>query len=402
MALSTPPLALYLHFPWCVRKCPYCDFNSHALKGELDEARYVDVLLADLAIQAELAAARPIVSVFMGGGTPSLFSPAAIGRVLEGARALFAFAPDAEITMEANPGTIERHRFADYRAAGVNRVSLGAQSFASEQLMRLGRIHEADDTCRGAEELHAAGLANFNLDLMYALPAQTVAGALADLEAALALAPAHISHYQLTLEPGTVFGGLPPPDLPDDDNAERMMQLCQQRLAAAGYQHYEVSAHARAGARSRHNVNYWQFGDYLGVGAGAHGKASHAATGAIVRTTREREPRRYLAEGGQVVPLTQPVPASQLPFEFMLNALRLVEGFPLADFTERTGLPVAVILPQLARAEDAGLIERDHVHVRPTPRGRRFLNDLLEAFLPTGPSRPRKVIGICSPGTGRP
>jgi oxygen-independent coproporphyrinogen-3 oxidase len=382
MALNTPPLALYLHFPWCVRKCPYCDFNSHALKGELDEARYVDVLLADLASQRERAAARPIVSVFMGGGTPSLFSPAAIGRVLEGARALFAFAPDAEITMEANPGTIERHRFADYRAAGVNRVSLGAQSFAPEQLARLGRIHEADDTCRGAEELHAAGLANFNLDLMYALPAQTLASALADLEAALALAPAHISHYQLTLEPGTVFGGLPPPDLPDDDRAEQMMQLCQQRLAAAGYQHYEVSAYARAGARSVHNLNYWQFGDYLGAGAGAHGKSSDAATGTVVRTTREREPRRYLAESGQAAPLAQPVPASQLPFEFMLNALRLVEGFEPALYEVRTGLAWAELAATLADLQSRGLLDVAPTLCRPTGLGRRFLNDVMAAFLP--------------------
>jgi oxygen-independent coproporphyrinogen-3 oxidase len=382
MALTPPPLALYLHFPWCVRKCPYCDFNSHALKGELDEARYVDVLLADLASQRELAAARPIVSVFMGGGTPSLFSPTAIGRVLEGARALFAFAPDAEITMEANPGTIERHRFADYRAAGVNRVSLGAQSFAPEQLVRLGRIHEADDTRRGAEELHAAGLANFNLDLMYALPAQALAGALSDLEAALALAPAHISHYQLTLEPGTVFGGLPPPDLPDDDGAEQMMQQCQQRLDGAGYAHYEVSAYARTGARSVHNLNYWQFGDYLGAGAGAHGKSSDAATGTIVRTTREREPRRYLAEGGQAAPATQPVPANQVPFEFMLNALRLVQGFEPALYEARTGLAWADLAAPLADLQSRGLLEVSPTLCRPTELGRRFLNDVMTAFLP--------------------
>jgi oxygen-independent coproporphyrinogen-3 oxidase len=382
MALTeAPPLALYLHFPWCVSKCPYCDFNSHALKGELDETRYVDTLLADLASQQSLAAGRPIVSVFMGGGTPSLFRPAAIGRLLEGARSLYTFAPATEVTLEANPGTIERHRFADYRAAGVNRVSLGAQSFQGTQLARLGRIHAADDTRRAADELHAAGLANFNLDLMYALPAQTLADALADLEAALALQPAHVSHYQLTLEPGTVFGGRPPPDLPDEDTAERMMQLCQERLGAAGYQHYEVSAYARAGVRSVHNLNYWQFGDYLGAGAGAHGKLSVAANGAIDRSTREREPRRYLADGAGVAPLWAPVMPAQRPFEFMLNALRLVEGFAPALYEARTGLAWAGLESALARLRVRGLIEESAGLCRPTPLGRRFLNDVMAAFL---------------------
>jgi oxygen-independent coproporphyrinogen-3 oxidase len=383
VALSEPPpLALYLHFPWCVRKCPYCDFNSHALKGELEETRYVDTLLADLASQKPLAGGRPFVSVFMGGGTPSLFQPSAIARVLDGARSLYGFAPGAEVTLEANPGTIERHRFADYRAAGVNRVSLGAQSFAPAQLARLGRIHEADDTRRAAEELHAAGLTNFNLDLMYALPAQSLDGALADLEAALALAPAHLSHYQLTLEPGTVFGGLPPPDLPDEDTAEQMMQRCQERLAAAGYQHYEVSAYARAGARSVHNLNYWRFGDYLGAGAGAHGKSSDAATGDIGRTTREREPRRYLADGAHALPTVIEVVAAQRPFEFMLNALRLVEGFAPTLYEARTGLAWAGLTEPLARLRKQGLLEESAGLVRPTALGRRFLNDLMAAFLP--------------------
>jgi oxygen-independent coproporphyrinogen-3 oxidase len=383
MALSEPPpLALYLHFPWCVSKCPYCDFNSHALKGELEATRYVDTLLADLASQQTLAAGRPIISVFMGGGTPSLFPPDAIGRLLAGARALYRFAPEVEVTLEANPGTIERHRFADYRAAGVNRVSLGAQSFNATQLARLGRIHAADDTRRAAAELHAAGLANFNLDLMYGLPAQDLAGALADLEAALALQPAHLSHYQLTLEPGTVFGGLPPPDLPDEDTTEQMMQLCQQRLAAAGYAHYEVSAYARAGARSAHNLNYWRFGDYLGAGAGAHGKASDAATGAILRTTREREPRRYLADGARELPQALPVTAAQRPFEFMLNALRLVEGFEPALYEGRTGMAWPALGAPVARLRERGLLEPDTRRVRPTALGQRFLNDLVAAFLP--------------------
>ncbi|RYG69637.1 radical SAM family heme chaperone HemW, partial [bacterium] len=263
-----PPLALYLHFPWCVRKCPYCDFNSFALNGALAEAEYLAALEHDVLLQAEPLRGREIVSIFMGGGTPSLFSPQGIATLLGNLRSQLRFADDLETTLEANPGTIERGRFADYRGAGINRVSLGAQSFDAVQLERLGRIHGPDEIRRSAEELHAAGLDNFNLDLMFALPQQTLEGAAADLESALALAPAHVSHYQLTLEPGTVFAGRPPP-LPDEDLAWSMQQHCVERLAAAGYEAYEVSAYARAGRRCRHNLNYWRFGDYLGAGAGA-------------------------------------------------------------------------------------------------------------------------------------
>src|SRR5580658_2714415 len=334
--LDTPPLALYLHFPWCVRKCPYCDFNSYSLSGELPEAPYLAALSRDLREQAAWpqVSGRPLTSVFMGGGTPSLFSPAAIGRVLDEAQALFGFAPDIEITLEANPGTIERGRFAEYAAVGVNRVSLGAQSFGAQQLQVLGRIHSAAETVRGAEELHAAGLGNFNLDLMYGLPEQDVAGARSDLRQALALAPAHISHYHLTMEPGTVFGAQPPP-LPGEDSVESMLEQCAEELAGAHFGHYEVSAYAHAGRQCRHNLNYWTFGDYLGVGAGAHGKLTDVGAATIVRTTHTREPRRYQAG----VPMAaRTVTPGELPFEFMMNALRLTGGFDARQFEGVTGL----------------------------------------------------------------
>ncbi|MGB8326062.1 MAG: radical SAM family heme chaperone HemW [Steroidobacteraceae bacterium] len=392
-AAELPPLALYLHFPWCVSKCPYCDFNSHALRESLPQDLYLAALARDLESQATGVAGRRIESVFMGGGTPSLFSPAAISRVLEHARRHLALAPGAEVTLEANPGTIERGRFTEYRAAGVNRVSLGAQSFAPMQLAALGRIHTPDDTRRAAEELHGAGLGNFNLDLMYGLPGQTLAQAESDIEAALALSPAHLSHYHLTLEPGTPFAARPPDDLPAEDAVDVMLERCQARLAAAGFTRYEVSAYARSGAESRHNLNYWHFGDYLGVGAGAHGKISaHCAAGAgategasleIRRTTQLRDPRRYL--GGTPAAITsRSVPDGDRPFEFMLNALRLVEGFQCSEFENRTGLPwsgVAQIIDSLA-AE--GLAVREGARAAPSARGLRFLNDVLLRFLPPG------------------
>ncbi len=284
MSLATPPLALYVHLPWCVRKCPYCDFNSHAVPSQgFPEQAYLSALLEDLRFEAERHGGRPLRSIFFGGGTPSLFSADSIGRVVAAARQGFGAVADLEVTLEANPGTIERGRFADYRAAGVNRVSLGAQSFDDRHLQALGRIHAADDTVRAVEELHAAGLADFNLDLMYALPLQTPAESLADLERAIALGPTHLSHYQLTLEPGTGFARNPPP-LPDEDAAWHMQLEGQERLAAAGYVQYEVSAYARAGRQCRHNLNYWRYGDYVGIGAGAHGKRSDAVTGEIWRS----------------------------------------------------------------------------------------------------------------------
>lgn len=370
-------LALYLHFPWCVSKCPYCDFNSHALKEALPEQRYIEALLADAAVQAPLVAGRSVSTLFLGGGTPSLFPPDALGRLFEGLRAHLSIEPDAEITLEANPATVERGRFAEYRAAGINRVSLGAQSFNAGTLKVLGRIHQPADVLRAAEELHACGLANFNLDLMYALPEQSPREAIADVRAALALAPAHLSHYQLTLEPGTLFAARPPP-LPDDDTAWQMQQDCQALLAAEGFEQYEVSAYARPGRRCRHNLNYWRFGDYLGVGAGAHGKLTQ---GVVRRSVHLREPRRYLASAA-AGPEWRVVPAEDLPFEFMMNALRLNEGFTAAAYEAGTGQPLASIRTVLDRLTDQGLLaSRDGAQWQTTPRGMQFLNELLQDFL---------------------
>jgi putative oxygen-independent coproporphyrinogen III oxidase len=375
---ALPPLALYLHFPWCVRKCPYCDFNSHELKEQLPEERYIDALLADVAVQAPRAAGREVVSLFLGGGTPSLFPPAALSRLFAGLRQHLAIAPDAEVTLEANPATVERGRFAEYAAAGINRVSLGAQSFNDETLKVLGRIHQRSDVLRAAEELHGSGLSNFNLDLMYALPHQDLRGALDDVEAALALEPAHISHYQLTLEPGTLFAAQPPP-LPDDDLAWQMQLECQALLGARGYTQYEVSGYARPGRQCRHNLNYWRFGDYLGVGAGAHGKLS--AAGTIARSTHLREPRRYFA-AATAGPEWRDVPRADLPFEYMLNALRLNEGFAPAEFTAATTIPAARLTPTLQALATEGLLELHQDRWRTTPRGLQFLNEVLQRFLP--------------------
>ena len=385
--LIAPPLSLYVHFPWCVRKCPYCDFNSHTLHGELPQDRYVEALERDLEAQAAHVRGRHLSSVFLGGGTPSLFAPSAIERVLAAARREFATAEPFEVTLEANPGTIERGRFAEYAAAGINRVSIGAQSFDPQALKALGRIHSPGDTIRAAAELHAAGLTNFNLDLMYALPGQTPAGAVSDIEQALALAPAHLSHYQLTIEPGTVFAAAPP-TLPVDDLAAAMLTECRDRLQAAGFEHYEVSAYARAGARCRHNLNYWTFGDYLGIGAGAHGKITHASSQAITRTVQLREPRRYLAADPRALERKQ-VAAADLPFEFMLNALRLHDGFDMQVFEERTGLDRESIRAAMQQLEARGLLESQGTRHRPTPRGMQFLNDVLLDFLPEKPLPPQ-------------
>jgi putative oxygen-independent coproporphyrinogen III oxidase len=381
--LAHPPLSLYMHFPWCVRKCPYCDFNSYTLQGDLAEDRYIDALERDIQSQSADVGAREIISIFLGGGTPSLFSPNAIARVLDATRKHLTVAADAEVTMEANPGTIERGRFAEYRAAGVNRVSLGAQSFNAQRLETLGRIHSPQETRRAAEELHTAGIENFNLDLMYALPGQDVNEALRDVEAAIALAPTHLSHYQLTLEAGTVFAAQPPPDLPDDDIAAEMLAACGERLAAAGFAQYEVSGYAQPGRQCRHNLNYWTFGDYLGVGAGAHGKLTLAPE-TIVRTVQAREPRRYLA----AVPaaLTRKnVPAAELPFEFMLNALRLVDGFEIGTFVERTGLEWAQIAPDVEALVNRKLLIVQETRLLPTVTGLRFLNEMLLSFLSETP-----------------
>jgi putative oxygen-independent coproporphyrinogen III oxidase len=375
-----PPLALYAHFPWCVQKCPYCDFNSYTLKETLPEQRYVDALLADLDAQAPAVAGRPLVSIFLGGGTPSLFSPAAIARVIDGARGALGFEPGIEITLEANPGTIERGRFVDYRAAGVTRVSLGAQSFDAAQLRKLGRIHSADETRRAAEELHAAGLENFNLDLMYALPGQTAEDALNDVHAALTLGPAHLSQYHLTIEPGTLFAAAPPVQ-PGDEIVEDMLDSSLRALAAADFEQYEVSGYARADRRCVHNLNYWTFGDYLGIGAGAHGKLT--IDDEIVRTQHVREPRRYLAADPQAL-VRRSVPRRDLPFEFAMNAFRLVGGFADELFTGRTGLPIEVLDDALRPSIARGLVERTPETWRTTPRGLRFLNEILVELLPKG------------------
>ncbi len=377
--LVTPPLSLYVHFPWCVRKCPYCDFNSYTLSGELGEAGYVQRLIQDLRAQAPGVAGRTVHTVFFGGGTPSLFPPRAIAAVLEAAERELTLAPAAEVTLEANPGTIERGAFREYRAAGVTRVSLGAQSFDAAILKALGRIHSPQETQRAAEELHAAGLSNFNLDLMYALPGQDLGGALADVAQALALAPAHVSHYQLTLEPGTVFAAQPPP-LPDEDVAAQMLAECGERLAAAGYQQYEVSAYARAGRECRHNRNYWEFGDYLGVGAGAHGKLTLTPHGTVTRTAQPREPRRYLAAADAALE-RRVIAQTELPFEFMLNALRLCAGFPTALFSERTGLGLERIAAALTQGMRRGLLLSTGSGYRPTALGLRFLNETLLLFM---------------------
>lgn len=384
MSLVLPPLSLYVHIPWCVRKCPYCDFNSHAAPEVVPQARYIDALLEDLQNDVAAAQGRTLTSIFFGGGTPSLFAPDQIGRLLEGVRQQIPFDPDIEITLEANPGTIEHGRFSGYREAGVNRVSLGAQTFNEEQLKLLGRIHGAGDIARAVDELRQAGLDNFNLDLMYGLPAQNVSQALQDLETALALEPAHLSQYQLTLEPGTVFYHRPPP-LPDPDDCWQMQIDSQELLATRGYEQYEVSAYARSGRRSRHNLNYWEFGDYLGIGAGAHGKLTRLDQGGIVvRTTRVKQPREYLSRVADArVSEHRVVPSGDLPFEFMLNGLRLVAGFSENVYESRTGLSFSQLAANVTEAERKGLLERDgERHWRATPDGQRLLNDLQELFLP--------------------
>lgn len=377
---ALPPLALYIHFPWCVQKCPYCDFNSHAVKSGLPEDAYIDALIADLESCLPLVWGRPIVSIFMGGGTPSLFSAAAIDRLLAAIRARVPLLPDAEITLEANPGTFEAEKFAAYRAAGVNRLSIGIQSFDDAKLKALGRIHDRDQA-HAAITIAKAHFDNFNLDLMYGLPQQTLDEALSDLDLAIAAGSTHLSAYHLTLEPNTLFHRYPPA-LPDDEIVADMQEAIEVRLAAAGFAHYETSAFARPGRQTRHNLNYWHFGDYLGIGAGAHAKISFPDR--IVRQSRFRQPGEYLSElkKGSAVQSEDVVAEEQLPFEFMLNALRLTGGFAQSMFTERTGLPLSIILAELDRAEADGLITRKQGHIAPTARGQRFLNVLLERFLP--------------------
>lgn len=385
---ALPPLSLYVHLPWCLKKCPYCDFNSHESRGELPQREYVDALVADLEASLPLAWGRRVVSVFVGGGTPSLFSPAAIERLLDAVRARLPLEPGGEITLEANPGTFERERFRAYRAAGVTRLSIGVQSFDDASLRALGRVHDARQALAAVDEA-AHTFDTFNLDLIYALPGQTLEGLERDLARALAFAPPHLSVYHLTLEPNTVFATRPPAGLPDDDTASAMLDAIVERTAAAGLARYEVSAFARAGHRCVHNLNYWRFGDYLGLGAGAHGKLSFPDR--IVRQVRWRDPATYLQRvaEGRAVSNEHVVGAADLPFEFVLNALRLREGFALALFAERTGLSPSVLDDALQVAAARGLVERDGTHVRPTARGFDFLSDLQALFLPdaTRPTR---------------
>jgi oxygen-independent coproporphyrinogen-3 oxidase len=379
---AQPPLGLYVHLPWCLRKCPYCDFNSHEARGgegpPID--RYLDALIADLEASLPLVWGRRIASVFIGGGTPSLASPAQVDRLLAALRARLVLEPGCEITLEANPGTFERDRFRGYRDAGITRLSIGVQSFDDTLLGRIGRVHDAAQARAACEEA-ARVFERFNLDLMYALPGQTLAALDADLRSALAFAPPHLSVYHLTLEPNTLFARRPPENLPDDDSAAAMLDLVAERTAQAGLERYEVSAFARPEARCLHNLNYWRFGDYLGIGAGAHGKLTFPHR--VVRQVRFRDPATYMERALAGTPIAQDeeVPREQLPFEFMLNALRLRGGFALADFSERTALPLTAIQAPLGEAERRGLIVRDLQTVRPTARGFDFLNDLLELFL---------------------
>ena len=384
------PLSLYIHIPWCVRKCPYCDFNSHALRqsDELPERLYVDALLADLEADLPRVWGRRVDTVFIGGGTPSLFSPAAINRLLSGVRARLPLRPDAEITLEANPGTVEQGHFAEFRAAGISRLSIGIQSFNEQHLQALGRIHGRPEAIRAAQSASQAGFDNFNLDLMYGLPEQTQAQALDDLRTAIELAPSHISYYQLTLEPNTLFHRYPPP-LPDDDVLWDMQERAQALLAEHGYRQYEISAYARTDQpavdrRCAHNLNYWRFGDYLGIGAGAHGKLSDMAEGAIYRLWKRKNPRDFLNYAGQDTNLggLNRLSEAELPLEFMLNALRLSDGWPLQLFQQRTGLGLDAIQAALHEAETRGLLRLTADRAGVTELGQRFLNDALQLFMP--------------------
>ena len=382
--LRPPPLSLYIHIPWCVRKCPYCDFNSHEQAQSLPVAEYVAALIADLEQDLPLVWGRPVHSVFFGGGTPSLFPADAIAQILDAASARLRFTPGAEITMECNPGTAEHGRFEGYLAAGVNRLSFGVQSFDDGCLARLGRIHDSAEAERAVKLAQDAGYENINLDLMYALPEQTLAMALHDVERAIALSPTHLSHYQLTLEPNTVFAARPPKGMPLEDDAWDMQEQCIEAMAAAGFGQYEVSAYAQAGRQCAHNLNYWRFGDYLGIGAGAHGKISSGASGEILRRWKLKNPRDYLANAAtaQRIGGDDPIETAQRPFDYMLNALRLVEGLSLADFEARTGLHRQVIDKRLEHARLMGWLEAQGDRRVPTELGRRFTNDVISVFLP--------------------
>ena len=374
-----PPLALYIHIPWCVRKCPYCDFNSHAAGPTLPEEEYVDALLADLDADLQHVHGRPLTSIVFGGGTPSLFSDRALGRLLEGVERRIAFAPDIEITLEANPGTFEQAKFKGYRSLGINRLSIGVQSFQEAKLKALGRIHNGDEAIRAADMARAAGFDNFNLDLMHGLPEQSIEDALFDLRTAISQGPTHLSWYQLTMEPNTVFWSQPP-ELPEDDLLWDIQEAGQALLAAEGYAQYEVSAYAQPGKQARHNLNYWTFGDFLGIGAGAHAKLSTPA-GRIQRTWKTRLPKDYLDPAKAFQAGERLLAADELPFEFLMNVLRLSEGAPAELFSQRTGLPLQQLEQAHREAERQGLLQADETRLVATAKGQLFLNDLLQQFL---------------------
>lgn len=377
---ALPPLSLYVHVPWCVRKCPYCDFNSHAQNGELPEAAYIDALLADLRDDLHYVQGRSLHTIFIGGGTPSLFGAASYQRLLAGIAALVPFADGIEIALEANPGTFEQHKFAGYREAGINRLSIGVQSFDTAQLQTLGRIHGRDEALRAAAIAVDAGFTNFNLDLMFGLPGQDAAQACADLELAISCAPTHLSWYQLTIEPNTEYFRRPPV-LPHDDQLADIQDAGLALLQAHGYQRYEISAYSQPGKRARHNLNYWEFGDYLGIGAGAHAKLTQPGTGSIIRTRKTRMPAHYLDPARSFTTEAREIPAAELPLEFMMNALRLSRGVPEHYYPARTGLLLAALAPQLTRLRQRGLLHPDPARIQPTDRGLQFLNEALLEFL---------------------
>ncbi len=386
MTLSTgegfqlPPLALYIHIPWCVKKCPYCDFNSHAAGPTLPEEEYVDALLADLDEDLPQVYGRQLTSIFFGGGTPSLFSAKALGRLLEGVERRVPFAADIEITLEANPGTFEQAKFRDYRGLGINRLSIGVQSFQAAKLKALGRIHDGDEAIRAADMARAAGFANFNLDLMHGLPDQSIEDALSDLRIAIAQGPTHLSWYQLTVEPNTVFWNQPPV-MPEDDILWDIQEAGQALLAEHGYAQYEVSAYAQPGKAARHNLNYWSFGDFLGIGAGAHAKLS-SPQGVIRRSWKTRLPKDYLDSGKAFSAGERLLGPDELPFEFLMNVLRLTDGVTSTLFTQRTGLPLTLLAAAREEAEQRGLLQRDPARLVASREGQLFLNDLLQHFLP--------------------
>lgn len=379
---SSPPLSLYIHVPWCVRKCPYCDFNSHAIKDELPQEQYLEALLRDLEQDLPRVWGRRVQSVFIGGGTPSVLSPEFFDRLFSALRALLMFSPNAEITMEANPGTTDYAKFRGFREAGINRLSMGVQSFNDQHLRALGRIHSSAEVVGAFDAARKAGFTNINLDVMFGLPGQTVAQGLSDIEQALQLQPEHLSYYQLTIEPNTLFHAQPPA-LPDDDYSWEIQHEAQQRLADDGFAQYEISAYARPGRQCSHNRNYWEFGDYLGIGAGAHGKLTDVNQQKVTRSIKEKHPREYLNKASKegVIISEQVLSRNDLAIEFMMNALRLSDGFPVALFRERTGLPITVVEEPLRRAEQQEMILWTLDSIKPTEQGRLFLNDLLAMFL---------------------